>query len=228
MTVDAVLFDLDDTLCRYRRSGGELLAECYDRLDVDPVFSVEEYHERYREYLGEIEEIDAFREHCFADLAEENGADPELGREIARIYADERDQTAVEPLAGVPEVIDELAADHAVGLVTNGPPGMQGTKLSAVGLDDAFEVEIFAGYDAPAKPAPDPFDLALDEFGIGPDRAVHVGNSLTTDVAGAHAAGVGAVWLREETTMATAPIENQPGPRPDYVIDELEELTERL
>lgn len=33
---DAVLFDLDDTLCRYRRSGSELLAAAFERTGRDP------------------------------------------------------------------------------------------------------------------------------------------------------------------------------------------------
>ena len=226
MTVDAVLFDLDDTLCRYRRGGARLLAEGFERVGVEPLFTLEAYHARYREHLGEIDDIDAFREYCFAELAEERGADPELGREVARIYADERDQTAVDPLDGVPDVVEELADDHAVGLITNGPTEMQRTKLSAVDLDGIFEVEVFAGYDAPAKPDPEPFVLALDELRVDPQQAVHVGNSLTTDVAGANAAGVGAVWLREDGATAPAAIEDEPGPEPDYVIEELEALTE--
>jgi len=45
--VETVLFDLDDTLVRYRRSPEELLQASYDACGLDPIFPVEEYYERY-------------------------------------------------------------------------------------------------------------------------------------------------------------------------------------
>ncbi|WP_049969832.1 HAD family hydrolase [Haladaptatus cibarius] len=46
---------------------------------------------------------------------------------------------------------------------------------------------------ARAKPHPEPFESVLAELDSTADRAVHVGNSLTTDIPGAKAAGLGAV-----------------------------------
>lgn len=220
MTVDAVLFDLDDTLCAYRRSGAELLSVAFERAGVEPFFTVEEYHARYDERLGTVEDepMAAFRERCFLDIAEAKGEHPEHARAVARAYADERDQSAVECLAGAREVVAALAEDHHLGLVTNGAPDMQREKLAATGLADAFDVEVFAGFDAPPKPDPEPFERALGALGVDAGRAVHVGNSLTTDVPGARAAGVGAAWLRSGTV--------DPDPEPDYVLDGLDDLVE--
>jgi len=221
-SVDAVLFDLDDTLCTYRRTGAELLAVAFDRVGVEPFFTAADYRARYDEHLGTIDDMAAFRERCFADVAEAKGRDPALGREVARVYEAERDQSNVEPLPGARAAVEALAADHRLGLVTNGPPEMQREKLAAVGLDDAFGVEVFAGFDTRAKPEPAPFHRALEALGVDADRAVHVGNSLTTDVPGAKAAGLDAAWLRED---GAAPGDVDPGEAaPDYVLDTLEEL----
>jgi putative hydrolase of the HAD superfamily len=218
--VDAVLFDLDDTLCTYRRSGAELLDLAFEAVSVEPFFTVEAYHARYDEHLGTIEDMAAFREHCFADIAEAEGRDPELGRALAGVYAAERDQTNVELVPGAREAVDALAGDHHVGLVTNGPPDMQREKLAATGFDGAFDVAVFAGFDAAAKPDPEPFHHALDDLGVQPERAVHVGNSLRTDVPGAKRAGVRVAWLRQDG--------GEPGePRPDYVLDHLGDLAAR-
>jgi putative hydrolase of the HAD superfamily len=219
--VDAVLFDLDDTLCCYRRSGAELLAISFERVGVDPFFTVEEYHARYDEHLGTVDDMAGFRERCFVDLARANGHDPSIAREVARAYTAERDQSNVEVLSGAREAVDALVADHRLGLVTNGPPEMQREKLAATGLADAFDVAVFAGFDAPAKPDPEPFHAALETLGVDTERAVHVGNSLRTDVSGAKRAGVQAAWLKQDGA------DPDPDPAPDYVLAGLGDLAGR-
>lgn len=194
---DAVLFDLDDTLCSYRRSSAELLQFAFDALDVDPLFPVDAYYERFGTFLGEYEDMGEFREACFVDAALAYDADTALAKEAAAVFERERDQTAVDPLPGAIEAIEALAETYHLGLVTNGPPHTQRTKLDAIGLADAFDVTVFAGFDTAAKPAVEPFDLALSELGVPADRAVHIGNSERSDVAGANAAGLASVWLAE-------------------------------
>ncbi len=45
------------------------------------------------------------------------------------------------------------------------------------------------------KPAAPSFEHALGLLGLGPDEVVHVGDSLTSDVAGAHSLGIRSVWV---------------------------------
>jgi putative hydrolase of the HAD superfamily len=49
-----------------------------------------------------------------------------------------------------------------------------------------------------AKPDPAIFAAALDRLGVAPADAVHVGDSLEHDVAGARASGLRAVLLRRD------------------------------
>jgi putative hydrolase of the HAD superfamily len=218
---DAVLFDLDDTLCRYRRSGASLLSAAFDRADVEPFFSPEEYHARYPEFIDDSDSMTDLRERCFATLATERGVDPETGRHVARAYAAERDHRNVDPVPGLDDTLSALSS-VAVGIVTNGSPAMQRQKLEAIGLVDAFDVVVHAGYDAPAKPSAEPFEVALDALSATPERSYHVGNSLQTDVAGANAAGLGSVWAPEDPE--TAPRSSEP----DHVVTGLEALPETL
>ena len=218
MTYEAVLFDVDDTLCRYRRTGDELLAAAFERTGADPFIALEEYHDRYPEFVDNSDSVIDLRAQCFAAIAEEKGRDPSVGRRIAAVYADERDHGNVEPLAGVESALGAVG-DRPLGVVTNGAPAMQSAKLEALGLADAFDVVVHAGYDTPAKPSPAPFEAALSALSVRPEQAVHVGNSLRSDVAGARAAGVGAVWLAEEADPSTVP-----DPEPDHAISTLSEL----
>ncbi|QSW99153.1 HAD family hydrolase [Haloterrigena alkaliphila] len=217
--VDAVCFDLDDTLCRYTQSGAEVLERAFDRAGVGRPWSIDDYYDGYRNYLEESTDIVDLRRRCFADLAVAAGHDRETGRAVADAYADLRDREAVELVPGARDVIDALAAEYRLGLVTNGAPEMQRTKLETIGLDDRFETVVCAGYDAPAKPAAEPFDLALEALGSTSERTVYVGNSLRSDVAGANAAGLRSVWVPDGEAVPETP-----DPPPTYRLETLAEL----
>ncbi len=77
MVPDAVLFDLDDTLCRYRRSGSTLLSAAFERTGIEPFIDAEEYYGRYPEFVEASESMADLRERCFAAIAAEKGRDPE-------------------------------------------------------------------------------------------------------------------------------------------------------
>ena len=216
--MDAVLFDLDGTLCEYRRHGRAVLAVAFERAGVEPCFTVEDYHRRYGDFLDVADTVDGQREACFAALADEAGGDPARGRAVARAFAAERDHGDVAFLDGAAAALEALADGHALGLVTNGAPDMQARKLDALGLRERFDAVVHGGYDAPAKPAPEPFHRALETLGVAPDRAVHVGNSLEADVAGARSAGLGSVWLRDGEPAGDVV--------PDYAVDSLAELVD--
>jgi putative hydrolase of the HAD superfamily len=218
-SIDTVLFDLDDTLCRYRRSATEVLEFAFEDAGVGPVFEPATYYDRYRDYLGT--EYDRFHERCFGDLAVEAGCDRADGVAVARAFCEERDQRNVELLPGARAALDALDEEYTLGLITNGAPEMQRQKLEAVDLATSFETTVYAGYDAAAKPDPEPFAVALDDLESSPERAVYVGNSLSSDVAGARAAGVRSVWIPAGEAANGA---GTPDPEPHHVLESLEEL----
>lgn len=220
MTIDAVLFDLDGTLCEYRRPTPELLELAFEDVGVDPFFAAEDYYAVFDDFSGPGIAVSELRSDCFAWLAEERDIDPQLGREVAAAYEAERDHTRVDLQPGAVECLDALAADHRLGLITNGGPGMQRQKLDALGLAGRFETAVFAGYDCASKPDPEPFERALSDLGTDPERAVYVGNSLDADVGGARAAGVRSVWVPAEPGV-------EPEPEPHHAFETLYPLCER-
>jgi putative hydrolase of the HAD superfamily len=197
-SVEAVLFDLDDTLLRYRRSPGEVLAEAFETVGVDPLFPVAAYYDRFSEFAARTDSMAELRRECFAALCSDRSHDPSVGREVADAYAAARDHRDVELLTGARETLRRLGSDYRLGVVTNGPPDAQRQKLDASGLGPAVDSVVYAGTDAPPKPDPKPFYLALDELDVAPAAAVHVGNSPDSDVAGARAAGLRSVWIPDD------------------------------
>lgn len=193
--IDTVLFDLDRTLIRYRRSPGDILQDCFEQLGTGPLFCVEEYFARFDEFAHCSKSIAQLRSRCFAALAVENGYDADLGRDVAAVFDAERDQSNVRFRSGVPELLDSLDGDYRLGIVTNGFEETQGQKIEAVGLEQWIDETVIAGSETPLKPAPEPFERAMDRLQAVPENTVHVGDSLETDVQGAAAAGLRSVWV---------------------------------
>lgn len=215
---DAVLFDVDGTICEYDRPGSELLPLAFGEVGVDPFFTTREYLDAYPDFVTEERGVRSIREEIFAQFAEERGYDQSVGCEVARIYARERDHANVSFLPGGDDVVREIAGEYPAGIVTNGSPAMQRTKLDALGIGDLFDPIVFAGYDAPAKPSPEPFERALSALDARPERTLYVGNSLDSDVRGARRAGLPVAWLSDGTA--------EPDPDPDFTLDSLDGLRE--
>lgn len=215
--VEAVLLDLDDTICVYRQSVAEVLTVAFESAGVEPFFDAAEYRDRFGEFADAGEDVREIRRAAFATFAREAGRDPGVGRAVADAYADERDQADVEFTPGAERALDALADRYRLGLVTDGDPWMQSRKLEGLDIADRFETVVHGGHDAPLKPDPEPFEVALADLDAPPERAVMVGNSLTSDVAGAHNAEIASVWLSDGRS--------DPDPEPDHVIDSMADLT---
>lgn len=213
---EAVLFDLDGTLVQYERSPGEVLQVAFEVAGCDPLFSVEEYYARFDEFAARHDSMDALRSACFAALAAENGYDEDCGRAVAAAFRRERDQTNVSFRPSADRVLEELEGRHRLAVVTNGAPDAQRQKIAAVDLERWVDAVVYAGDDVPTKPAPEPFERALRALDATPATAVHVGDSLETDVAGATAAGLDSVWIAEGRDAGEY--------APTYRVDALDEI----
>ena len=105
-----------------------------------------------------------------------------------------------------------------MAVITNGPQDTQLDKLDVVGFGGYFELFVASGMHRAVKPDPALFKIALDRLGVAPESTWHIGNSLSADVAGAKAAGLGAaVWLNRNGAVRT-PEEPEPRAR-DRVAD---------
>lgn len=219
-SLDAVLFDVDGTLCEYHRGVEQMLPIAFEAAGVEPFFTSEEYVSRFEDHIDESDDMLDLRERVFSAIARDRGRDPADGQAVAQAYADERDHSNVQFVDGAQTALDALDGEYRLGAVTNGPPGMQSTKLDGLGLD-CFETVVYAGHDAPAKPETEPFHLALDHLDVGPEAACYVGNSLETDVAGAQRAGMAAALLSDQRDDDSDPV-------PDIWLSSLAELPQKL
>lgn len=197
--ITAVLFDLDNTLCRYPRTDAELLSVSFEEAGVEPFFAPEAYHEVIPEYIDEVEEVAELRTRCFSELARRDDRDPADGERVAAAYTANRTPESVEFVPGARDLLDELAGRYRLGLVTNGQRDTQSAKLDALGIADLFETTVYAGDDVPAKPHPKPYRVAADALGVAPENVLFVGDSLDSDVAGAEAVGMASAWVTSDS-----------------------------
>jgi putative hydrolase of the HAD superfamily len=90
--------------------------------------------------------------------------------------------------------------------------------LERTGLRERLDGVATSAQVGAAKPSGELFAAALELAGVAAAEAIHVGDSLEEDVAGARAAGIDAVWLRRERQR------DRPAPPGVVVIATLDEL----
>lgn len=121
---------------------------------------------------------------------------------------------------GASETLEALHDRYAIGMISD--TGITSGHvirrvLDELGVLGFFSSTIFSDEVGLCKPNGLVFERALMKLGVKPSEAVHVGDLLRTDVAGAKGAGMTAVWIRGEGV--------QMGPwRPDYEIEVLSEV----
>jgi putative hydrolase of the HAD superfamily len=153
----------------------------------------------------------------------------ELGVELApaekRAVADDFENVFLRsppPLKpGAQEAVTQLSGGYRLGIIsdTGITPGRAMRRyFKERGLMSHFTSLVFSDETGLCKPHPDVFRQALRELGAEPCEAVHVGDLLRTDIAGAKGAGMKAVWVRSPYQDGGVEAE------PDFIIDSLHEL----
>lgn len=154
-------------------------------------------------------------------LADQEVKDPRLAEELGECFGRER-RGRHQLFSDAVAALDRLRESHSLALVTNGATCLQREKLAASGLGEYFEVVVVSADVGAAKPDALVFEHALSQLGVSGDQAVMVGDSLSKDVDGAQAAGLGAIWLNRARSPA-------PPDRPGLVeISSLSDLPDAL
>src|SRR5205085_4213118 len=91
--------------------------------------------------------------------------------------------------------LDQVHGRLPLVLITNGASDTQRDKLRITGIESLFAHLVISGEAGIAKPDKRVFQMALSSVGAKPADVWHMGDSLASDVGGAKAAGLTAVWL---------------------------------
>ncbi|PYR90133.1 MAG: hypothetical protein DMF84_21785 [Acidobacteria bacterium] len=222
MTPHAVLFDLDDTLFDHHRSARAALAgvhaafassASFDEFERHHIHFLEEMH--IEVLAGRVALDDARRERfrrVFAALG--LAIDERTTDAVACAYRDGY-MTARRATEGAAALLAELRPHARVAIVTNNLLDEQQDKLEYCGLASFVDALVASEDVGVSKPDPAIFQIALDRIGASTEHAVMMGDSWQADIAGAHAAGIRAVWFNPQRL---------PRPLPHYEADEIHSL----
>jgi phosphoglycolate phosphatase len=120
---------------------------------------------------------------------------------------------------GTRRILQELAAQHRLGLVTSGDRERVSGQLKEFQLAEVFETYVCGGDIAEKKPRPEPLLLALEQMKMGAQQCVYVGDT-PEDLLMARAAGVRAIAV-----LGPFPTEKRlRAAEPEYLLDSLAEL----
>jgi putative hydrolase of the HAD superfamily len=190
--VKAVLFDLDGTLFDRDSALRELAGAQHHTFEAE-LGGVGE--QRYVERLLELDEHGhGDKRNVYPMLVRELGLDLALGDRLLEHFRDTYSQFGKAFEDALPTLTALRARGIAVGLVSNGRVDTQQGKLRRLGLEPYLDVTLISEREGLRKPDCRIFELALERLGVSAAQAWHVGDHPMADVAGAHAAGLVAVW----------------------------------
>ena len=122
-------------------------------------------------------------------------------------------------LEGAPELLEKLYGSYKMYIASNGIALVQDRRIADTGIAKYFD-DIFIsqriGYNKPSKEF---FDICFSKIeGFDPKKAIIVGDSLTSDIAGGIAAGILTCYFNPHGQPNTT------GIIPDYEFSSLDDL----
>ena len=200
--IEFLLLDLDDTILDFHKAERIALSRTIRQFGVEPTEEVlNRYHQINKWHWEQLElgimtraEVLVNR---FGALFQELGIDVEPA--ACAISYEHNLSIGHYFLPGAEEAVKRLHENYRLFLVSNGTAAVQHGRLTSAGLYPYFEQVFISqeiGFNKPDKAF---FDRCCERIpGFAPDRALMVGDSLTSDIKGGVNAGLTTVWVNPE------------------------------
>lgn len=213
----AIFLDWDDTIGDWNGAEHKALQDIYANYHLDALYpTFEDYLNVYKPYNLELwtlygqEEVTKEWLHFqrfyrpIEKLRVESRESRvrmahEMGAEFLRLT-----NKYFSVLPGADEVIRELAKRYPLTIISNGFKEVQYYKFAHSGLAECFAHTIISEEVGINKPQPEIFRIALKMNGVTADEAIMIGDSYSSDIAGAKNAGIDQIWLHNGETDETA------------------------
>jgi HAD superfamily hydrolase (TIGR01509 family) len=238
----ALFFDMDETLCDTTKANNTakalMAAEVESRYGdtIDGTTFAEGYVKGiYRQWtdqqrdrympIVESQSEGAFRIQLIRDLFAELGiADVSQAEAISLQDKFDRDRLdAFDFYPGIREFLAEARELFTLVVITNGPEFSQVPKVEQVKLAELVDHVIIGGQEPEQKPARSIFEKALSLAGCDASEAIHVGDSLASDIAGAHNSHITSVWIQHQQ-----PLDAELGIEPHHTVMSPSEIPEKI
>lgn len=218
--IKAISFDLDDTLYDnypvivkaeqaqfdYLQNN-VALAQSTQRQDwVHFRFQLLKQQPQLRHHIGQLRQI-AIEQQLIQLGLSLSEAQHHAGRAF-EVFLHHRQQIDIAP--EILTMLQQLAEKYPLIAITNG-----NACVKTMGLSEVFQFTLLAGEPSQnnqpmeQKPSSDMFVEAATRLKIAPQNILHIGDSLHSDINGAHKANVMAVWInpnnKKPTTHSSLP-----------------------
>ena len=219
--MEFLLLDLDDTILDFHKAERIALSKTFLDFGVEPTDEALDLYHKINKWHWEQLELglmtrDQVLVNRFGALFEKVGmtVDPaacaksyESNLGIGHYF-----------LPGAEEAVKRLREHYRLFLVSNGTATVQHSRLTSAGLYPCFEQVFISqeiGFNKPEKAY---FDRCFARIpGFDPEKALMVGDSLTSDIKGGINAGLKTVWVNPKHKPWV-------DVRPDYEIEGLHQL----
>ena len=219
--IEFLLLDLDDTILDFHKAERIALSKTFRDFGLEPAEDVLDLYHNINKWHWEQLELgtmtrDQVLVNRFGALFEKVGmtVDPAA---CAKSYESNLG-IGYYFLPGAEEAVKRLSERCRLFLVSNGTATVQHSRLTSAGLYPYFEQVFISqeiGYNKPEKAY---FDRCFERIpGFAPEKALMVGDSLTSDIKGGINAGLKTVWVNPQHKPCGEI-------RPDYIIEELCQL----
>ena len=223
--IEYLFLDLDDTILDFHKAERLALSKTIRAFGVEPTEEIlERYHAINKWHWEQLELGKLTRDQVLVNRFQSLFA--ELGQSVdapacAKTYEGNLSMGHYF-LPGAEEAVKALHQKYRLFLASNGTAVVQHGRMTSAGLYPYFE-QVFVsqeiGYNKPSK---EYFDGCFARIpGFDADKAMIVGDSLTSDIRGGLNAGIKTVWVN--------PGHKDCGDiRPDYQIEALSQLEDLL
>lgn len=239
--IDTILLDMDETLCDTTKANnlalaqmavqfenlldckgqGEQLAECY-RQGI--------YRELTTEQQANLLPIAKtseakFRHALIEDILQQKNIEtkePSHIELLQKTFDDARTQF-FDFYPTIPALLASLRKHYNLVVITNGPEFSQVTKVERVNLKDHVDHILIGGLEPEEKPAASIFEKALHLANTAASKAIHIGDSLSTDIQGANNMGIQSIWVQHQQQTPSAA-----QAQPDFIIKHPQDLAKCL
>lgn len=202
--LDAVIFDLDDTLVNWRHAEAQAIRQLA-RTHFEPIAIPEErVRLAYADVMAEnIRSWQTVRRWWYISerldlLSKRLGTHDRLpGALLAEAFTADV-STHLGLLDGALEAVRGARQGRKTALLTNGRSEVQRPKVVRFGLQDEVDFVGITGELGSWKPDPEAFHKVLRHLGVVPERACMVGDSLEFDIRPARAIGMQTVLVGGE------------------------------
>ncbi|HEU4964699.1 MAG TPA: HAD family hydrolase [Bacilli bacterium] len=193
MELQAILFDLDETLLDRASSLDQYMRDQYKRYEkLWGHVGVERFCERFEELDGRgyVSKRIVYRS-IFEEFGGEGLTEDMMLAEFRRLFC-----RFVNPFEGVREVLTELRRrGFKLGVITNGETEFQQRNMEVLGIPEWVDTILISQKEGLRKPDGAIFRLACKRLGVAPEACLFIGDNPRNDIGGAKSVGMKTGWF---------------------------------